>query len=57
MWSLDIEGNDHRLNVPESRLLRIRRAQRNEMKGCWKKLHKLYFSPNIFRMVKLRKFR
>jgi hypothetical protein len=48
-WSL-ILSEEHRLRVFENRVLR------DEVTGGWRKLHnqelhKLYFSPNIIRMI------
>jgi hypothetical protein len=49
--------------VIENRVLRrIFGPRRNEVTGDWRKLHNeelhsLYSSPNIFRMIKLRKMR
>jgi hypothetical protein len=57
-WSLTLR-EEHRLTVFQSRVLRrIFGPKRDEVTGDWKKLHKLhnlYFSPNIIRMIKLRR--
>jgi hypothetical protein len=47
---------EHRLRVFENRVLRIFGAKRDEVTGCWRKLHNeelhnLYPSPNIIRMI------
>jgi hypothetical protein len=50
----------HRLKVLEDRMLRkIFEQKRDEIIGSWRKLHKeklhnLYFSPKIIKMIKLR---
>jgi hypothetical protein len=61
-WSLTLrEGN--RLRMFENRVLRkIFGPKRDEVTGCWRKLHNeklnnLYFSPNIIRMIKSRRMR
>jgi hypothetical protein len=52
---------EHRLKVFENRVLRrIFAPKRDEMTGGWRKLHNeklhnLYSSPNIIRMIKSRK--
>jgi hypothetical protein len=49
--------------VPENRVLRrIFGPEREEVAGCWRRLHKeeihiLYTSPNIIRVIKSRKMR
>jgi hypothetical protein len=56
-------GQDHRLKVLENGVLRrIFGPKRDEVTGSWRKLHKeklhnLYSSPNITRMVKSRRMR
>jgi hypothetical protein len=55
-WSL-IFREEHRLRGFENRVLRIFGSKRDEVTGCWKKvhnevLHNLYSSPNIIRMIK-----
>jgi hypothetical protein len=52
----------HRLRVCENRLLRIFGPKRDEVTGGWRKLHNeklhnLYSSPNIIRMIKSRRMR
>jgi hypothetical protein len=53
----------HRLRVFENRVLRrIFQPKTDEIIGNWRKLyngelHNLYPSPNIFRMIKLRRMR
>ena len=59
-WSLTLR-EEHRLRVSESRVLkRIIGSIRNEIIGEWIKLHSeylygLYCSPNIVRVMKLRR--
>jgi hypothetical protein len=54
---------EHRLRVFKNKVLRkIFGPKRDELIGGWRKphneeLHKLYFSPSIIRMIKLRKIR
>jgi hypothetical protein len=54
---------EHRVRVFENRVLRrIFGPKRDEVTGEWRKLHNeelynLYFSPNIFRMIKSRRMR
>jgi hypothetical protein len=56
-WSLTIR-EEHRLRVFENRVLRrIFGPKRDEVIGCWRKLHKeelhnLYCSPSIIRIMK-----
>jgi hypothetical protein len=56
-WSLKLR-EEHRLRV----LRRIFGPKRDEVTGEWRKLHNeelidLYCSPNIFRVIKLRRMR
>jgi hypothetical protein len=59
-WSL-ILREEHRLRVFENRVLRrIFGPKKDEVTGEWKKLHNkqlrnLYSSPNIIRIIKLRR--
>jgi len=61
-WSLTLR-EEHRLRVFENRVLRrIFGSKRDEVKGEWRKLHDeelkvLYSSPNIIRVIKLRRMR
>jgi hypothetical protein len=61
-WSLTLK-EEHRLRVLESRVLRrIFGPKRDEMIGCWRKLHneelhKLYSSSSMIRMMKSRRMR
>jgi hypothetical protein len=61
-WTL-ILREDHRLRVCENRVLRrIFRPKRNEVRGGWRKLHNeklhnLYSSPSIIRMIMSRRMR
>jgi hypothetical protein len=60
-WSL-ILREEHRLRVFENRVLRRIFGPKSEENGSWRKLHKnelrsLYFSPNIVRVIKLRRMR
>jgi hypothetical protein len=49
---------EHNLRVFENRLLRrIFGPKRDEVMEDWRKLHNLYSSPNIIRMIKSRKMR
>jgi hypothetical protein len=56
-WSLTLREK-YRLSVFGNRVLRrIFGSKRYEMTGDWRKLHneelnKLYFSPNVIRMIK-----
>jgi hypothetical protein len=58
----DIKG-EHRLRVFENRVLRrIFGPKRDEVTGCWRKLHNeelhnLYSSPSIIRIIKSRRMR
>jgi hypothetical protein len=58
-WSLTLR-EDHRLRVPENRVLRkVFGPRRDDVTGEWRKLHKeelydLYSSPNIIRVIKSR---
>jgi hypothetical protein len=61
-WALALR-EEHRLRVLENRVLRkIFGLKRDEVIGCWRKLHNeelhnLYFSPSIIRMIKSRRMR
>jgi hypothetical protein len=61
-WSLTLR-EEHRLRVFENRVLRrVFGPRRNEVTGDWrklhnKKLHNLYSSPNVIRMIKSRRMR
>jgi hypothetical protein len=61
-WYLTLR-EEHRLRVLEYRFLRdIFRPKRNEVIGRWRKLriqklHNLYSSPNIIRIIKTRRIR
>jgi hypothetical protein len=53
---------EHRLRVFESRVLRGIFRPKREEDGSWRKLyndelHGLYSSPNIFRVIELRRMR
>jgi len=49
---------EHRLRVFENRVPRkIFGPKRDELTGEWRKLHNLYSSPNIIRVVKSRRMR
>jgi hypothetical protein len=49
---------EHRLRVFENRVLqKIFGPRRDEVTGNWRKLHNLYSSPNIIRMITSRKMR
>jgi hypothetical protein len=56
-WSLTLR-EEHRLRVFENRVLRrIFGPKRDEVTGCWRKLHNeelhgLYSSPSIVRVIK-----
>jgi hypothetical protein len=58
-WSLTLR-EEHRLREFENRMLRrIFGPKRDEVTGCWRKLHEelhnFYSSPSIIRMFKSRK--
>jgi hypothetical protein len=57
-WSLTL-GEEHRLRIFGNRVLRIFGPKRED--GSWRKLHNelhsLYSSPNIVRVIKLRRMR
>jgi hypothetical protein len=59
-WSLTLR-EEHRLKVFENRVLRkIFGPKRDDVTGDWRKphskeLHNLYFSSNIFKMIKSRR--
>jgi hypothetical protein len=61
-WSLTLR-EERRLRVFENRVLRrIFGPKRDEVTGKWRKLHNeelnnLYSSPNIVRVIKLRRMR
>jgi hypothetical protein len=60
-WSLTL-GEEHRLRVFENRVLRRIFGPKREEDGSWRKLHNnelhsLYSSPNIVRVIKLRRMR
>jgi hypothetical protein len=60
-WSLTL-GEEHRLRVFENRVLRKIFGSKMEKAGSWRKLHNdelhgLYSSPNIVRVIKLRRMR
>ena len=61
-WSLTLR-EERRLGVFENRVLRrIFGPRRDEVTGEWRELHneelnELYFSPNIFRVIKSRRMR
>jgi hypothetical protein len=61
-WSLTLR-EEQRLRVFENRVLRrIFGPKRDEVTGCWRKLHNeelhsLYSSPSIIRMIKSRRMR
>jgi hypothetical protein len=61
-WSLTLR-EEHRLGVFENRVLRRTfGSKRNEVTGGWRtlhneKLHNLYSSPSIIRVIKLRRMR
>jgi hypothetical protein len=61
-WSLTLR-KEHRLRVFENRVLRrIFGPKRDEVTGEWRKLHKeklhdLYSSPSIIRLIKTRRMR
>jgi hypothetical protein len=61
-WFLPLK-EEHRLRIFENRVLRkIFGPKRDEVTGDWRKLHyeelhNLYSSPNIIRMIKLRRMR
>jgi hypothetical protein len=60
-WSLSLR-EEHRLRVFENRVLRRIFGPEEEEDGSWRKLHndelhRLYSSPNIFRVIKSRRMR
>jgi hypothetical protein len=60
-WSLTLR-EERRLRVFENGVLRIFGPKRDEVTGEWRKLHNeelnnLYSSPNIVRVIKLRRMR
>jgi hypothetical protein len=49
---------EHRLSVFENRVLRrIFGPKRDEVTGGWRKLHGLYSSPSIIRVIEARRMR
>jgi hypothetical protein len=55
-------GEEHRLRVFENRVLRKIFGPKREEDGSWRKLHNdelhsVYCSPNIVRVIKLRRMR
>jgi hypothetical protein len=55
-WSLTVR-EEHKLRVFENRVLRIFGTKRDGVTGEWRKLHNLYSSPSIIRIIKLRRMR
>jgi hypothetical protein len=60
-WSLTLE-EEHRLRIFENRVLRKIFGPKREEDGSWRKLHNdklhsLYYSPNIVRVIKSRKLK
>jgi hypothetical protein len=56
MWFLILR--EHRLRVPENRVLRIVFGPtREDVLGGWRKLHNLYPSENVITVIKSRKMR
>jgi hypothetical protein len=61
IWDLKLR-EEHRLRVFENKVLRMFGPKREEMAGCWRRLHNeelhdLYTSPNIIKVIKLRRMR
>jgi hypothetical protein len=62
VWSLALR-EEHRLRMFENRVLRrIFGPKREEVEGCWRRLHNeelhnLYASPNTVRVIKSRRIR
>jgi hypothetical protein len=52
-WTLTLR-EEHRLRMVENRALRIFWPKRDDVTGEWRKLHDLYSSPNIVRVIKSR---
>jgi hypothetical protein len=56
-WSLTLR-EEHKLRVFENRVLRrIFGLKRDGVTGGWRKLHDLYSSPSIIRIIKSRRMR
>jgi hypothetical protein len=56
-WSLTLR-EEHKLRVFENRTMkRIFGLKRDGVTGGWRKLHNLYSSPSIIRIIKLRRMR
>jgi hypothetical protein len=60
-WSLTLR-EEHRLRIFENRVLRKIFGPKREVDGSWRKLnndklHNLYSSPNIVRVIKARRMR
>jgi hypothetical protein len=54
-WSLTLR-EEHRLGVSENRVLRrIFGPKREEGVGGWRRLHNLYTSPDVIRVIKSRR--
>jgi hypothetical protein len=61
-WQQICLCKEHRLSVSENRVLRKIFGPKREEDGSWRKLHndelhKLYYSPNIVRVIKSRRMR
>jgi hypothetical protein len=55
-WSLTLR-EEHRLRGFENTVLRKISGPKREEDGSWRKLHNLYSSPNIVRVIKSRRMR